>query len=653
MSDYKIHWGLWHNYSLDYSQQLTLPAFLGSILVASTSTFISIAGGQLWSLIAFIVYHCRAAPGEQHDGIHLSQQALYKNINSPLGLVWSLIKGNIVYAGRESWKKWWKQRSSPYTTRRKRRLCLFGGLPTLIWLLYTAAASASPFLTTHKVYKGNKVLAKSRNCGFEQWDRSTPQGNIAFQKNSLRIASAALNYVNNCYNSTNALSFSVMPRQKLNYGVYQTSDCPFGNRCKVSPITMETGWMDSHEDFGMNAPSSDRVQMRKQATCAVVDVRDLTTLASIGNGLFRYEYDLGPVEGLSGNYTAYAVERQAPDYVGYNIQPYYAFQGEEGPWTPIADFNLSDGDVSLFVIQFGVVKYESEVTDALFSATKVLNSTSFFMPDMPAGIMACVDRYQLQNPLSSIQTTMGSVKQVTSQFQRLNFKNAQMAAAARFMLPSSLTEMYNAVNGLGVAALRAQRSIFSSVSVGLPSDQWMREARGWFETTLAMYQLRVVSFAFKDDSQLDPDMRLNLALTTSQKTNITADLERMCSQQKLRNTAQWQTFSISGLAIIAGIGGTVIVFSLAVEFIFEAAWKLLSRARRAISSKAKHKKPVSNLRLDSVPQLQRRAFQHTGQGTWERSGEDIPTLRGTIKLLGEERHELDYLSIQNETGDER
>lgn len=78
--------------------------------------------------------------------------------------------------------------------------------------------------------------------------------------------------------------------------------------------------MDSHEDFGMNAPVSDRVQMRKQATCAVVDVRDLTTLASIGNDLFRYEYDLGPVEGLSENYTAYAVERQAPDYVGYNIQ---------------------------------------------------------------------------------------------------------------------------------------------------------------------------------------------------------------------------------------------------------------------------------------------------------------------------------------------
>ncbi|KAF5714793.1 hypothetical protein FMUND_7174 [Fusarium mundagurra] len=658
MSDYKIHWGLWHNYSLDYSEQLTLPASVGSILVASTSTFIAIAGGQLWSLIAFIVYYCRANPGEPHDGIHISQQALYKNISSPLGLVWSLIKGNIVYAGLESWKKWWRRRASPYTTRRKRRLCLFGGLPTFVWLIYTAAGPASPFLTTHRVYKGNEVLANSHNCGFEQWNRSTSQGNIAFQKNSLRIASEALNYVNNCYNSTDALSCSVLPRQNLDYAVYQISDCPFGSRCKVSPITMETGWMDSHEDFGMNAPVSDRVQMRKQATCAVVDVRDLTTLASIGNDLFRYEYDLGPVEGLSENYTAYAVERQAPDYVGYNIQPYYAFQGVDGPWTPIADFNSSDGDVSLFVIQFGIIKYESKVTDPLFSATKPLNDTSFFTPDMPAGLMACIDRYQLQNPSGSIQTTMGSVKQVTGQFQKLNFNNAQMAAAARFMLPSSLTEMYNAVNGLGVAALRAQRNVFSSVSVGLPSDQWLAEARGWFETTLAMYQLRVVSFAFKDDSQLNPYMRLNLDLSTSQKTNITSDLESMCSQQKLRNIAKWQTFSIAGLAIIAGIGGGIIILSLAVEVIVDSAWKLFSLVRRATSSKAKNKKPASNLRLeqwrlDSVSQLQRRAFQNAGQGSWERGGDDIPVLRGTVNPLGEERHELGYVSVQDETGDDR
>lgn len=331
----------------------------------------------------------------------------------------------------------------------------------------------------------------------------------------------------------------------------------------------------------------------------------------------------------------------------------------DGPWTPIADFNSSDGDVSLFVIQFGIIKYESKVTDPLFSATKPLNDTSFFTPDMPAGLMACIDRYQLQNPSGSIQTTMGSVKQVTGQFQKLNFNNAQMAAAARFMLPSSLTEMYNAVNGLGVAALRAQRNVFSSVSVGLPSDQWLAEARGWFETTLAMYQLRVVSFAFKDDSQLDPYMRLNLDLLTSQKTNITSDLESMCSQQKLRNIAKWQTFSIAGLAIIAGIGGGIIILSLAVEVIVDSIWKLFSLVRRATtSSKAKSKKPTSNLRLeqwrlDSVSQLQRRAFQHAGQGSWERGGDDIPVLRGTVNLLGEQRHELGYVSVQDETGDAR
>ena len=257
---------------------------------------------------------------------------------------------------------------------------------------------------------------------------------------------------------------------------------------------------------------------------------------------------------------------------------------------------------------------------------------------------------------------MGSVKKVTSQFQKLNFNNAQMAAAARFMLPSSLTEMYNAVNGLGVAALRAQRNVFSGVSVGLPSDQWLAEARGWFETTLAMYQLRVVSFAFKDDSQLDPYMRLNLDLLTSQKTNITSDLESMCSQQKLRNIAKWQTFSIAGLAIIAGIGGGIIILSLAVEAIVDSVWKLFSLVRRVTSSKAKNKKPTSNLRLeqwrlDSVSQLQRRAFQNAGQGSWERGGDrggdDIPVLRGTVNPLGDERHELGYVSVQDETRDNR
>ena len=80
---------------------------------------------------------------------------------------------------------------------------------------------------------------------------------------------------------------------------------------------MDTGLIDSHEDFGINAPKSERIQYRKVATCAPINRKSLgdqslsrmvpfesqndTSNGHVGDSIAEYFY--GPVLGSGSNAT--------------------------------------------------------------------------------------------------------------------------------------------------------------------------------------------------------------------------------------------------------------------------------------------------------------------------------------------------------------
>lgn len=83
---------------------------------------------------------------------------------------------------------------------------------------------------------------------------------------------AATTYSRACYGTTqNPLQCAQYSQQQLPWTVNQNATCPFTNGIcfygDSSAYEMDTGYIDSHEALGINAPKSERVQYRKVTTC--------------------------------------------------------------------------------------------------------------------------------------------------------------------------------------------------------------------------------------------------------------------------------------------------------------------------------------------------------------------------------------------------
>ena len=86
---------------------------------------------------------------------------------------------------------------------------------------------------------------------------------------------AATTYSRACYGSTqNLLQCAQYPKQQLPWKVNQNATCPFKNGICIyggsSAYEMDTGYIDSHEALGINAPKFERVQYRKVSTCKLL-----------------------------------------------------------------------------------------------------------------------------------------------------------------------------------------------------------------------------------------------------------------------------------------------------------------------------------------------------------------------------------------------
>jgi hypothetical protein len=219
---------------------------------------------------------------------------------------------------------------------------------------------------------------------------------------------------------------------------------------------------------------------------------------------------------------------------------------------------------------------------------------------------------------------MHGLYQAWQEFEASNSSTSQLAAGVRLYSVAMSAEMYNAVNGLGTAAIRAQREVFATISTGLPADQWQQEVKGWFETTLAMMQRGVVAYALKTPRDIGTSMHLRTSFQTSQGLNITQNLESMCNEQRLRNVANYQTISMQGIILIASIGGFIVTLSLCIDSLWAGLSWVVSKCRGRETTNQR----LSQWKADSSAQLQRYAYQSRDRGEWQRCTDDIPIALG-------------------------
>jgi hypothetical protein len=180
----------------------------------------------------------------------------------------------------------------------------------------------------------------------------------------------------------------------------------------------------------------------------------------------------------------------------------------------------------------------------------------------------------------------------------------QKIVASTIYTAASLSTFYYTVLSLDVPLL-ADGLAAGGVSVPLPDNQWELEVKNWFQVGLNNVQRMVVNLATGPPGQF-AQYTLNQARSPA--------LQWMCESQ-ITQREDFISFSTLAIALIFGVGGTVILFSLFLENL--AGW-----ARIRFNGDLWRQEKWW---MDGTLQLQRAAFENSGLGgVWRVGMEDIP-----------------------------
>ncbi len=314
---YPIYTGFWTNWSRGriMGATLTLKQADANLIIAFIAFFIAFVSARFWRILCFVLHRLYSTSDPQGTIYHQCQVIL-RNCSSPEEGVRLIIQ--LLWASHSQ----------------KRFRAIFAAVTAILCIAtFTTAGIFSSLISTSF---GSEVLLKSSNCGYMLYPkasdagRSTADGYLAEQVNN------AANYARRCYsnNSAGYLGCGNFVRNKLTFSVDTRASCPFQNEvCRKSStnLRLDTGYIDSHGDFGLNTPPDQRIQWRNVLHCAPLATdgfKGSQNSTSLGNLTF---YDYGPVisSTINHTYVAQSVEAQyapllSPDM--YITSAYYRLE---------------------------------------------------------------------------------------------------------------------------------------------------------------------------------------------------------------------------------------------------------------------------------------------------------------------------------------
>lgn len=251
-----VYTGAWINWSRGRigGATITLTRQEGQILTASLALFVTIAGTSFFRLICFALHWALSSEAPQ-DGIYHQMQAVLRNATTSanglrnfflLAWAWRAHRGQVLS-----------------------RLAPMIAFAALIALAFSVS---SIFVSRVSTSTGDDVLLKGSNC--RPYFVQPLSLNLTSLSSSYwsQQGASSLNYARYCYNG-NVLKQKCKTyiKDRLQYSKRLNFSCPFSNgMClhNTSVLQLDTGYLDSHTDFGINAAPDDRFAYRNVATCA-------------------------------------------------------------------------------------------------------------------------------------------------------------------------------------------------------------------------------------------------------------------------------------------------------------------------------------------------------------------------------------------------
>ncbi len=251
-----------------YGGTITLATRDGAILVSFFALFVRLVGSHVWSIFCYLL-HQRRSKQVNRDAFHHQHQALLRNSSSVTTTLWLWLKVG------------WAWRSE--TLHPMLRSLAF----VAIAILQIAAFGIAGLFSSRISITDASVLVRSDVCG--AWPRSdqfapsnlvnstnTTSAVILREQESYAINSrldlkSSLAYVQRCYPDPSDCGNSEFIVGALNQTLNWNASCPFDESlCKTEAVKIDTGFIDSAVDLGINAKPGDRVLYRKTISCAVL-----------------------------------------------------------------------------------------------------------------------------------------------------------------------------------------------------------------------------------------------------------------------------------------------------------------------------------------------------------------------------------------------
>ncbi|KAF6819240.1 hypothetical protein CPLU01_13089 [Colletotrichum plurivorum] len=615
---YHIHTGHWTEWSRGpvLGSMITLRADDGNLLVAFIAFFVTLVGTQVWRIACFALHNTFSHPTTPSDALYHQRQALLRNIADPAGGLVRL--SNLLWSWRKDGKR-------PF-----RRI-----LPLLFITIALAAGFALASGYSAKVALGNEVLLNGKNCGVQLQDlvSNTTMNQLYLVPAWARELRIASNYAQQCYSgstSTGALGCDTFVREQIPFSVQTNASCPFTAdicRSNDSNIILDTGFIDSHRDLGVNAPPSQRFHFRRRYHCAPLVTQGRTTFINASDARNYTRYHYGKNILARDNYTFQALSNPIADArvlsgsgraQDYSLRQANRFNGSLSPsstFIPNAEVWKEDADVFLFFLSSDGVQFDSKTRDLWFSATTVAGNLSrpgeepfpFWIMDNPGSPLACVAQDQWCNPSTKECTVLMPYRDAVTKAADLFTGQTGGADRHQWFFYSTLNVAFQAstaINYLGALSLTARFSLVGGIQGSLPDNQWQLEVKFWFATMLANLQKAVVNTA---TGPTDPHLNAwQLA------PNKSAEYD-MCYNQKIKS-GDHMTFSLFGIVTLFVLGAVIIVVSLNIE----------SLARFVQNRRKTTSYSLLEWSLNDVLQLQRLAHEELGIGDWKDGTKLIP-----------------------------
>jgi hypothetical protein len=282
-----------------HGSTLTLPNAWGLILVGFLALFVKTTGEHLWGIVCYTTHQLNASQKLQDD-IHHQFQLVLRNTESEGSLVAQLLKLGWTHKG--------------FRIEAYRRSFIFIILAAMNGVgFYAAGGLSSTFISNNN--NEVQLLSDVGGCGwmaepsnirdivddksFEEANALTVMTRYGFKR------SAA--YSRSCYMQTgaNSTSCGTYMRPALSLNISTEVACPFDEKiCNGKAISIDTGYIRSDHDLGINTRPEDSISARKVLTCVPlaaekytdgwVPVPDGLNLTDLPDGTLLKGYRFGP-----------------------------------------------------------------------------------------------------------------------------------------------------------------------------------------------------------------------------------------------------------------------------------------------------------------------------------------------------------------------